>query len=71
MPHEPGTTDNITGTVDFERRLRLEAEAKVEKLERGLKSIKEDCGRGAHLHGMSAPGVVDIMNRIERLLKQE
>jgi hypothetical protein len=34
-----------------------------------LESIKTDCLRGAHKMGMSADGVLDIVNRINRALK--
>jgi len=34
-----------------------------------LESIKTDCLRGAHKMGMSADGVQDIVNRIDRAIK--
>jgi len=34
-----------------------------------LESIKADCTRGAHKMGMSADGVQDLVNRIDRVIK--
>jgi len=76
MNHEPGTTDNIVGTVDYERILRLKAEARVKELEAERQSCHmqvedaiRNCQRGSERLGMSADGVKSIVASLKNALK--